>query len=161
MRRMGGWLRLWIVLTAMYAVAVAVVAISVAPSRKEVFASWTQEIFQTIEADVERISGQHIPAAQFRQDEELRKKSDEQIARELTKSARDIDLTQPGKPDLGPYQKKMASLATKYEDKLESLRAEQARTAAYALVFWLVPSLSVLVLGWAVRWVARGFNRGH
>jgi hypothetical protein len=156
--RLGGWLRLWFVLVVIYAVAVTAGAISTAPSAKDLFAAWTSEILQTLEADVKRTTGSEIAAAQFRSSNEFMNKSDEKIARDMTQNAKDIDLTKPGKQDLGPYQKDIAALAEKYERKLEILPAEQAKYAGIAFLLWLFPSLCVLALGYAVGWVIRGFK---
>ncbi len=157
--RLGGWLRLWIVLTAIYAVAVAGGAVSSAPSGKEIIAAWTQEIFQTLEADVKRTTGKEITAAQFRASNDFQNKSDEQIAREMTQNAKDIDLTKPDKQDLGQYQKDIASLAEKYGRRLEKLPMEKAKHAGASFLVWLLPSLCVLALGYAVGWVISGFKK--
>ena len=157
--RLGGWLRLWVVLVVIYAVAVTAGALSTAPSGKEIIAAWTQEIFQTLEADVKRTTGKEITAAQYRASNNFQNKSDEQIAREMTQNAKDIDLTKPDKQNLGQYQKDIASLAAKYEKTLESLPVEQAKHAGLAFLVWLFPSLCVLALGYAVGWVIGGFKK--
>ncbi len=157
--RFGGWLRLWIVVVAIYALAVTIGAVATATSRSEIIANWNNEIFQTLAADVQRTTGKEITATQFRASKDFQNKSDEQIAQEMTRNAKDIDTTKPDKQDLGQYKQDIASLAEKYEVKLGNLPLEHVKHAGLAFLIWLLPSLSVLALGYAVGWVIHGFKK--
>lgn len=157
--RLGGWLRLWIVLITIYAFAITVGAVSTATSREEIIAAWTQEILQTLAADARKATGEQITVIQLRAHKIFQNKSDEQIARELTQKAKDIDLTKPDMQISGQYKEDIASLAGKYEVRLETLPMEQAMHVGYAFLIWLFPSLSMLVLGYAVGWVVNGFKK--
>ena len=92
-RNFNGWHRIWIVLTFIYAVGVAAVAVSLGPTRHDIVSAWSWDVLSALESDVKRTSGRDISAAQFRSAKDLVDKTDEQVARDLTKNAKGIDLS--------------------------------------------------------------------
>ena len=156
---LNGWQRLFVVVAALYALIVIAVAIATAPKRSEVTRSWAWETLELLEADVKRTTKQEITAAQFRASKDLAGKDDEQVARKLAEDARSIDVTDTAKQDLARYKTEVGVLADRFEAKLKELPSEQLKHAGLALAAWLIPSTSVLVLGYATAWVIRGFRR--
>jgi uncharacterized membrane protein YdfJ with MMPL/SSD domain len=148
--RLGGWQRLWVVLVLIYAVVVMVVAFMTAPSQKQIFSNWTEAILKS--------TGKDYSVIQFRASKDFQNKTDEQIAQEMTKRAKEIDLSKPDKQDLGEYQKQIATLGTVYGQQIEGLPIEQAKHAGWSFLVWLIPSLCMLFLGYAVSWVMSGFK---
>jgi hypothetical protein len=156
--RLNGWHRIWVVLTTIYAVVVAPIAVSLAPTRQEIVSAWSRDVLRALENDVKRTSGREISAAQFRSAKDLFDKTDEQVARDLTYNAKEIDLGKPEQKELSQYKAEVLMLEAKYETQLESLLRLQLTHWAYAIFAWLGPSLALLLLGYAFAWIARGFR---
>ncbi len=156
-RRLNGWLGVFVVLITFYAFAVGAIAIATAPKESNIMSAWSWEVLGVLESDVKRTSAREITASQFRTSKEFAGKTDEQIAREMTKNALAIDLADPDKKDLARYKEEVSALAVKYEVKLRELPSEQRKHAAIAFI--VLPSLAVLLLGYAVAWIVRGFKR--
>lgn len=156
--RLGGWQRLWVVLVLIYAVIVMVVAFTTAPLQKQIFSNWTEAILKTLAEDVKKSTGKDYSVIQLRASKDFQNKTDEQVAQEMTKRAKEIDLSKPDKQDLGEYQKQIATLATVYGQQIEDLPIEQAKHAGWSFLVWLIPSLCMLFIGYAVSWVMSGFK---
>ena len=109
-RNLNGWHRIWIVLTIIYAVAVAAVAVSLAPTRHDIVSAWSWDVLRALESDVKRTSGREISAAQFRSAKDLVDKTDEQVARDLTSNAKEIDLNKPEKKELAQFKGEVITL---------------------------------------------------
>ena len=52
----------------------------------------------------------------------------------------------------------LSRIELEYLRKLDGLRGEQAKVVGYALMWWLIPSSCLYLLGLAVAWVIRGFR---
>ena len=46
-----------------------------------------------------------------------------------------------------------------YRHKMDGLRTGQFKTVGISFLVWVIPSLLVYILGYAIRWVSRGFRQ--
>ena len=136
----NGWHRLWIVISTIYGLAVAVVAVNLAPKESEIQTRWVNAVFQELESSVERDSGRHIPAGDFRAAKDFIGKSDEEIARLMTARAKSIDTSDAGKENLETYKAKIAEIASRHEFELADFNHERIKHSLLAVFFWIGPA---------------------
>ena len=157
--KLNGWQRLWVVVSALYGFAVIAGAVALAPKEQDIMSAWVWDVLRVLEEDIKRTSGKQISVSQLKDAERFRGKTEEQIVREVTRGAKEIDLQIPEKKDLGQYKKAVLDLEKSYEEKLSALPAKQREHAGIAFAIWLLPVLAVLGLGYAIGWIYRGFKR--
>jgi hypothetical protein len=145
-RRVGGWHRLWIVLSAIYFVLVLVIAGVLFPESKPGIS----------------------------QEERLKRSSD--LVAQFLKANPDFAKQPPilpseygGRPvDRSKFPDEVARLHAKYRGRVDfssiedavapSNTVERLRYIGVAFLTWLVPVVVLYVLGLAVRWVFKGFT---
>jgi hypothetical protein len=141
--RLNGWQRLWIVCSAIYFIVVACVTYLSFPGRE-------------------------VPHS----DEFYRQLASASVAK-LAVDAEHSWLANPN--DVGasvrlpnghvlPFRKgvteeEQIAVANEYYHYVnEEVAARRRRELGYAIVVWVVPCLAVLLLGYAIAWVRRGFR---
>jgi hypothetical protein len=159
LQSLNGWQRLWIVAMLLYGIVVAWVTVSALPSKAAVEKVWAAHVLDAFANDLATTSGKSFSAEGIRSIKAFKEKSDEQIAQEITSTAASLDLTQPDKQDLLGYKKMIGTLEVERQQNLQSVSNEQLKTLVTGFAVWLLPSMAMLLFGYLVAWVYRGFKR--
>lgn len=143
-KRLNGWQRLWVVLVSVYLVPVVGVMINVMPHRSNYELARTSDSIEIVGRYLES----NTPGYVFEGVYSIRQKhygalTDEKIIERLHEKYKDkVDFSR---------------VELEYFRKLDMHLLEQAKVAGYGVLFWLVPSLALYLLGVAVGWVIKGF----
>lgn len=145
LRRLNGWQRLWVLATILYLGPVCVVAIDSFPKARDYTRTRVDDSIEAVGRYMETTTTGYTfeGAYAVRQKYYGDLSDDEIIDRISTKFKGKVDLSR---------------IELEYLRKLDGLRGEQAKILGYALMWWLIPSLSLYLLGLAVAWVIRGFR---
>src|SRR5262245_4144233 len=103
LNRLNGWQRLWLVLTILYGIVVALVTGALFPKEEHILSLWASEVIQVAVADLKRDTKYSGNTWDFR-DAFLKEKTDEEIIRTITDGARGINFDDPKNADLVDYQ---------------------------------------------------------
>lgn len=148
---MGGWLRLWVVLTLLWGILVAVIAFDDRPKRAWVESEWVNTGIEAIADAVSVREGQTVMGYQVRQELEKSFPTNAAKLRYLDQVA-----TRP-KEHQAIFSKAVAAVNQEYRLRLASLHKETVRHVAWAAAAWIGPALALLLAGFSARWVWRGF----
>lgn len=149
--KLNGWLRIWILLTCIYGLIVAVVAYSERPKLEQLQYNWVRDAADLIAERLSQKSGKEVHGYYVR--ERMNKnKNDLQVIQYLEKLAQEpTDAQRPYAEDVGRLnQKHMALVADFPKTIFLHIMA--------AIAWWLGPALVLLTFGWSVGWVIRGFR---
>jgi hypothetical protein len=153
-QRLNGWQRLWVLVSVLYLVLVALVTYIFWPT---VETTWHRAEF------IERMPAharQHVSTAYSSQYEADREE------REV--KAKYPNVEWDGRPKVLPngavlivkgddFQQFNAMVA--YSEIINAeVKAQRWATVGYAALAWLVPCLALYAFGWAIGWVFRGFR---
>ena len=145
-RRLNGWQRLWVVLSALYLVPVVGITVTMFPKQESLDDSRVYDSISAVVSYVEKTEKARMSEGAYT----IRSKhygdlsNDQVIQRLHQKWDGKVDFT---------------TIENEYKQKLEALPAERAKTAGIAFLAWLVPVIAVYMLGLAIGWVIRGFRR--
>lgn len=142
--KLGGWQRLWLLFAALYAIPV-------------IFFTWVE--FPTADGIPHR--------AEF-----YRKLSKESLAKLVGErtSPSFVDPDEIGTTVEMPNghglpfrkdvtQQEISAVSHEYYDVLKAEAArERPKIIGYGVLWWLIPCVGAYALGWAIRWVYRGFR---
>ncbi len=145
--RIGGWWRLWIVATATYGAIVLALTLQFVPGVEDIPYDAGQ-LKHLSDRSLEILAGHTQP-----QSPKMDSKG----------KAAPIVLEMPNRATfevLGNTPNEQSNeVAKDYVRVLNSIVQEKRGVAIRrAVIWWFVPSISVLALGWAVGWVHRGFK---
>lgn len=156
--RLGGWLRLWVVLVVIYGVVVAGFTAMVMPTERELTASRAAQALQLLANVIKKSSDKKISAWDLRHYPLFKDKSDGEIAQSIVTIGKEIDLEDPKNKELAPLKEDILALEKSHQEKVAALPGRQLSAIGTALVIWIVPALALLALGYAIGWVRRGFK---
>ena len=152
-RKLGGWYRLWLLVAALYALAVVIVGFQKMPTEANLYRAWDSEIV----AWVVKSTNGRMPAEEVRQKFHL---SDKDSVLRITERA-EQNLASPDRDtQLDDLLKGLQRIGREYNVGREHLRQKQAQFVAIAFAYWASPVLLLLVIGYSVNWVRRGFQQG-
>lgn len=150
--KIGGWLRLWIVLSALWLIPMAILAYDQQPTREKIISNWSYEGISAVANRVAQIEKYAIQAHEVSADIYEEHPTPSQAIEWLKKiEAKPVD-------DQRKLSSTVAPINEKYERSLDQLSNEQARHFGVFFLFWLIPLLLLLIFGTSVRWVWRGFR---
>ena len=150
--KIGGWLRLWIVLSALWLIPMAILAYDQQPTREKIISNWSYEGIDAVANRVAQIENYAIQAHEVSADIHEKHPTPSQAIEWLKKiEANPVD-------EQGKLTSTIAPINEKYERSLDQLSNEQARHFGVFFLFWLIPLLLLLIFGISVRWVWRGFR---
>jgi len=145
-RRLNGWQRLWVILSALYLIGVIAVAMTLLPKQESLDDSRVYESISAVVTHIEKTEKASVSEGPYT----IRSKhysdlSNEQVIDRLhSKWNGQVDFTKIEKD---------------YKDKTSALPMERAKVGGFALLAWLIPVATVYVLGLAIGWIIRGFRR--
>ena len=161
LKRLNGWQRLWILLSATWLVVVVFGTITgyILPA--------TRELNDQLEADKTEVNEFWVEATinvSFKPNPLIREIPDVEATRRDYSDLDDVTFVeqwQESHPDVN-----FGQVNADYEDAIQHLHITYQkdrerivpRASGYGFLFWAVPSVLVYLLGWGVRWVWRGFK---
>lgn len=147
-KNLNGWQRLWAVLSILYIIPVVAVVVVSFPNLEEinssrVYASLTAvaDYRKTSEPDF-RWEGAYSVRTTFYRD-----LSDKEIIERIQEKW-------GGKVNL-------ASIDAKYQAKVNDLTVQQSKSIGFGVLAWLIPVISVYLLGLALAWIMQGFRKSQ
>jgi len=149
--RLGGWSRIGIVLSALYAISVAFIAYDSRPRLEYLESAWFSEAADAIAEAISKAEATEVRSSQVRE-KLLKDGSVENIAWLEKVAATPTE-----------NQKKFSAAVAVVNDRNKSLIADlPAQQRAHwllAFVWWLGGTLFMFGAAWTVRWVYRGFRQ--
>ena len=158
LNQMNGWLRLWFVLSILCGIIFTAFTINSLPNSSDIQKAWAQEVLQVLASDMSKTLSKEVSPVELKLIDSFRGKSDKEITREWTTAARNINLDDPGQKSLTAYKANVLNIEQRYQEKLDNLFKEQLKYVFIALLLWIATSIAVLILGYSVGWIVRGFK---
>lgn len=149
--RIGGWLRLWIVITVLYGCGVAVIAYSERPTLEQLQYNWVRDAADTVATKLSDAQGNKVAGYEIR-DQWVTNKSDAAVIELLEKMESVPNEKQ------GLFSSDVAKINAKHRQFISQLGNQQVNHFLLSLVWWLGPSILVLALGSSMGWVIKGFR---
>jgi len=150
--RLGGWLRLWVVLGVLWGLLVAFVAYDSRPKIESVRSAWIYDATEAIAAKVTEAEGQHVSGYEVRDSFGKKYPTSEQMIAWLEQIERKPKLSQV------IFRDEVIAINAEHRRKLAEHPSDVRVYALKAFLFWLTPLLFVLALGYSIGWVWRGFR---
>ncbi|WP_129210700.1 hypothetical protein [Crenobacter cavernae] len=178
--KLGGWLRLWILMSVLYAIPIALLTWAEFPSVgrishhgefydrlpkdsiEKLVGKGTSKIFfdpDEIGTDVEILKG---PRLHFRNGVVEKGKGISQGFVDPDEIGDEVEMPNGHRLPFrsGVTEKDISAVANQYHDILKAEAfTERFKVIGYGFAAWLVPCIAAYILGWAIRWVYRGFRR--
>jgi hypothetical protein len=148
--RIGGWCRIGIVLSVLYAILVVVVAFDGRPRLDYKQSTWFSEAADAISEVLTKTESQEVRPLQVR--EALLKGTNSENATWLEKVA-----TSPSE-NQKKFSAQVASVNEKHKAIFAALPVEQRTYWLLALAWWAGGVLLMFAMGWSIGWVYRGFR---
>jgi hypothetical protein len=147
--RLGGWWRLWIIGTGIYGAVVAIFQWEHINVRGHDIKFEKRHVERLSDRSLEIMIGAKASPDKANW---LNNREDKIIVR----MPNGAEFPFPG----GTPKEQLAEVSKDYDTVLKSLASERRFAAAIqASLIWLVPTFVVLGLGYAVRWIYRGFTQ--
>ena len=147
---LGGWMRLWLVLVAMWGTGVAVISLGDVPRSQPWYHEEVLAALRPQSKDL--LEGNHLSP-----------RTDSIHARHGLKPTARVSTDTPTGKKLEVSalvtEDELDALLADYKSALEVIVAAKKREHFVSAVkYWLVPSALLLCMGLAVRWIYRGFR---
>ncbi len=152
--RIGGWGRLWAVITALYGVVVAIVAYDGRPTFEQLQYNWVRDATDTIADAISRAENAAVSGLLVREEWFASKTVTEAIA-----TLEEIATSPTENQKL--FSSEVAKVNEKHRQITSKFGAAQGMHVLLALAWWLGPSLVLLALGWLAGWIRRGFRENR
>ena len=159
LERLNGWQRLWVVVTAVYGLAVGVFTVSLLPTDSEVTSLWASAALGELAGDIGKSLNKDVSVWDLKESESFKNKTDKEIAEKITENAKNINQDDPDKKNLASFRKNILFIERDYQERLENVLKEQLKVIGIALLAWLLPASGLYILGYAAAWVYRGFRQ--
>jgi hypothetical protein len=148
--RLGGWTRIWVVLTVVLAVLVFGVAFLVRPTRAKLMDQWYSSASDLIAtkigaAEDRYVSAYDVQKAYFSASDEKSVALLERLANHPSERAK-------------LFAEDLRQLNKRFNARLAAYPRAVAVHWALAALWWLVASVFLYLAGWSVGWVIRGFR---
>ncbi len=145
MRRLNGWQRLWVVLSAIYLLVVGTVTTLVfMPNEELIMRAWAYDLIDVVKA--------HDPS--------LRNKVPGEILNQYGGLSYDEIIGKVQKKYSTPNMIVAYTVINKnYEEKLANFGKEKIKVVSIGFLFWLDPVILFYVLGLAVGWAYRSYRQ--
>ncbi|RJG08802.1 hypothetical protein D3879_23340 [Pseudomonas cavernicola] len=149
--RIGGWSRLWVVITVLYGVVVAFVAYDERPTLEQLQYNWVRDASDIMAEAISRTEKVELSGLKLRE-MVFAEKTDAEAITTLEEIA-----TSPTE-NQRLFSSKVAKVNEKHRQIVSQLGAVRGMHVLLSLAWWLGPSLMLLALGWSAGWVFRGFR---
>ena len=145
-RHLNGWQRLWVLLSAIWLIIVGIFASTMIPKTSDYAAARLYDTIDAVGKHLEKENPEvHYEGAWATRTKYYADLKDDEILDKLYSKYKDsVDFT--------PVERE-------YRHKMDGLRTEQFKTVGISFLVWVIPSLLVYILGYAVGWVFKGFRQ--
>lgn len=150
--RIGGWLRLWILVGVLWGILVALLGYDMRPKLDHIKSSWVYEATDQIAARISDREGQTVTGYRVRESLLRDYPTDDQVIGWLEQVAAKPKLSQV------VFVEDVKAVNAKFHKRIADHPSELREFAFNAFLIWIVPLLSILALGYTLRWVWRGFR---
>lgn len=148
--KLGGWVRLWIVLSVVLGALVSLIAFEGRPTRERIVNGWYQSASSLIAEKVATAENQHLSSYEVR-DAYFSGSERENISRLKEFANSPSEQAKLFSVELGHINRS-------YEQQLDALRRSTTIYWVQALGWWLALSALLFLAGWTVGWIVRGFR---
>lgn len=148
--RLGGWMRIWIVLSILLGIFVILIVYDSRPTREQILRDWYQSASDVIAEKITATEDQYVSPYKVR-DAYFNASERENIERLKKFEISPSENAKLFSADIGRINRL-------YEQKLESLPSSIAIFWAQILGWCLAISATLFIAGWTVGWVVRGFR---
>lgn len=150
--RVGGWVRLWIVVTVLYGVTVIFVAYDGRPRLEYLQDAWIRDASDAIAQAISRESENPDMSVYEIREALFAGKSNaeliayfEQVAKSPTKNQR-------------LYSSEIVRINEKHRQLISQLVTLRAKHILLSIAWWFGPALVLFALGWSIGWIIKGFR---
>ncbi len=150
--KLGGWFRLWIVLIVVYGILIIAVSYETKPSLSYIEYRWVTEATDVIAEKISEAEGQEIYSYKIK-DILFKDRTNNEIIDSLRKI---VETPSEGQKI---FSTQVAAINERFEKELDELPSKQNNHYLQSLLWWLIPSIALLILGWSIGWVIRGFKQ--
>jgi hypothetical protein len=154
-RKLGGWLRLWILLSVLYLILVGIVVVMSLPKAEDI--SHSQAFYNKLPPDMKKKLLGNENSEQYRDDksELLKEASRRKLITEVEMPNGHIMVFRSDLP-----REEMEAISREYWKTVESEATnKRIKYIGMAFVWWLIPVAGLYGLGWSVGWVYKGFKK--
>ncbi len=148
--RLGGWFRVGIVLSALYALLVSFIAYDSRPRLAYLESTWFSEAADVIAESVSKAENNGVSSYKVR--EALLKEGNSENVAWLEKVASSPSENQK------KFSSAIAAVNERNKAHIAALPAAQREHWLLSFAWWLGGTLLLFGAGWTVRWVYRGFR---
>lgn len=143
--KLGGWQRIWIVISVMWLLVVGLVGYSEIPSEEKIYKAWSYDLLKYLCDNDSNLKGQYAW--------QLRDVYSDLSDKELIERLRSKYLEK-----YPAYKYGFENIDAKYNDKLINLARSRVIAIGIGFLIWFIPLAVLYVLGWSVGWIYRGFR---
>lgn len=149
--RIEGWGRLWIIVSVLYGLCVALVAYDSRPQLAQLQDRWIDEALGVFAKAISRAENADVQSQELRESW-FNNKSNAYVIAYLNRIEQNPNEKQKlFSPGVGAVNERYRQLASQF-------RSIQFDHAVHAIAWWLGPSFALLILGWSTGWIVNGFS---
>lgn len=149
--KIGGWTRIWIVLSVLLGLFIALVAHGNQPTLASIHRQWFSEAAVEISSAITKAEGQHVEPYRVR---------DKFFSGDSADSIAWLErIERSPKPVQRVFSTQVAHLNAKYRQRALNLPADRLLYWLQVFGWWLFGAILLYAVGWTVGWVVRGFRR--
>jgi hypothetical protein len=146
--KLNGWQRLWLLLAGVYLIPVVVIGVLLWPSEKSTEQLWNEKIDKLI----------HNYAQDLSRGDSIR--SDFKCEKVLDRYIGDIDSDHEEKRLTAKRVEASCLQLGLIEKELATFKTKQRNYIFYVFGIWVLPLVFILLMGYGIRWVRKGFQNG-
>jgi len=144
-RRLNGWQRLWVAVSAIWLLTVGAFSVSLMPKASDYASSRLYETLDVVGRHLEREDQSFRYEGAWATRTKYEGLNDDQLLVRLHEKFR-------GKVDF-------QSIEAEYRRKVDRLPVERARVVGIAFLVWFVPAAALYAFGLALAWIISGFRQ--
>ena len=148
--RLGGWMRIWIVLSILLGIFIVLLAYDSRPTRERIINDWYQSASDVIAEKISDAEDRYVSPSEVR-DAYVTASEQENIKRLKKWETSPSENAKIFSNDIGRINRS-------HEQKLQSLAGDTAIFWTKTIGLWLAISALLFLAGWTVGWVVRGFR---
>lgn len=150
--RLGGWLRLWLVLSLGWGIVIATFGYTDRPKVDAVITAWAYEGTDVIGEQISEREGRIVDGSEIRSYLQEAHPTNAQLVTWFESVERNPKASQL------VYLDALKAVNAKFRARMADIPAQQRRHAFNAFLVWIIPLLGIIALGYATRWIWRGFR---
>lgn len=167
--KLNGWQRIGVVLNAIYLIIIIIIAWYEWPTQKQIESSWVYSALDAIRKP-ESPYAYKLRESRFKDisDRELIELINSRFLEHLKTSKPGTaafliaqlegELVTPGETIAQQCEEKLKEVNLRYQKEIESLGIDRLKIVGIFIMWWIIPSGIVYLLGFSIGWIYRGFK---